>query len=148
MPLSFCFLFRPSSSSSSSSSCSSGYSNVLFLLRGFFQLLLPVYFSLFFSFRGGEKGDSTSSNNCTWRAQSSTPTRFITYLSKTNEMVLTSDSSRNSRRRPANSWPAAEPFNLFHYTQPGPYTWRCFCLFFQFTDTRGCSRCSGSFMNK
>jgi hypothetical protein len=40
-------------------------------------------------------------------------------LSKTNEMVLTSDSSRNSRRRPANSWPAAEPFNLFHYTQPG-----------------------------
>jgi hypothetical protein len=28
------------------------------------------------------------------------------------------------------------------------YTWRCFCLFFQFTDTRGRSRCSGSLMNK
>lgn len=54
MPLSFCFLFRPSSSSSSSS-CSSGYSNVLFLLWGFFQLLLPVYFSLFFLSEGGRR---------------------------------------------------------------------------------------------
>ena len=46
MPLSFCFLFRPSSSSS----FSSGYSNVLFLLRGF---LLPFSrLSLSFFFRG------------------------------------------------------------------------------------------------